>query len=676
MFGGVPNGDELEAPEPMNGDNEPIFAYSAHSVVHPKRARPEPHEGEEDDQEYEEGERWCARTEPPEVNLRTLLTENMTDYRDRWEAVAEWDELFESPHHRAVFYSLMEQDFRTCLRSVSSSVALNIPEQVMSDVIGLYVHTTWKLRFQKDFRKRKKKASKAEGALGEESMQQERLKYRDKVTIAFEHFVEETDAYWEAQHMTYELNTEKCYHTEAFLLWQSRVYLCLCERGLRGPSTHTTPDTDPLLAFQNVYPSMGSVSQHGTSSVYTYKQGKLLQSAENLWQNWTETPYSECLMDYVECLLHRYAVLGITVFQDASRLVLDCPGMYHESTEMEQRVPCATGGAPIDLGMEYVGTGHIGDGEEETRKIQTRSASQAYMVRGMLRLCPMIQTVDLARRFVWPRICEDGRPPMDSRIPQETWREGMRGFLRYARRIVCDNLTTREYIRDMYRLEVYDHMMKPGEAVNFSSRFVNESFNPYNIVNRLRIADVERLDKYIVSAPVEKMLTMYGERLEKDESNVPKDTCYEDAFRDSRNAWIALQAACLQNFFDSSFTYKKGEDLVLMGPQDDVLMFLSGYFGSGTTRPVICLPRVFRIAGSYMVYLPWTGLVVKMPGILCDFEGGLASGVLLAMWELRQHIRHLKNRTKMSPTVKQEAKLLGNFAEQLMETFFDQKDET
>jgi len=629
--------EEIEGP--IGTESIPVFSF-------PTQKRPRAEEYVEPEF-VEENDSLYHRSEPPEFDLHALLTENMDSYKDRWEAISQWEELFPSPHLRATIYSLMEADFRKCCEErVNNEDKLTVDKTVIRDIVNLYVRSLWKTNFQKEYRKRKKIASKAEGTLGEETVRQEKSEQRDKTTLALEAFIAKTELYWDEQYEQFQLSSESAYKTESCILWYSRIYLCLCEHGYQRPTVRRDVwevEEDSLVSFQTMYPALGSVSQYGSKHISSYKQGKLLDSIESLWQNWNETPYSSGLCDYVENLFHRYAILCFSKFRGKSKTVLDRDGMYDENVSDQQS-------------LDYVG---------DDASTLSRSANDKYIQYGMTKLRPMLQTVDLLRRFVWPQLTNNVEPK-DSRIPHDVWHEGMLGFMRYTQKMLIDNLTTKEYIRDTFREHIYDFMLKPGEAVYFSVAHSNESFNPYNIMNRIRSSDVNRLDKLVVSQKIETMLSLYGDRIA-----TPTDIPNTLAFKDSRNAWIALQYSCIHNYFNSGLLYKRWNDFFFEGNPDDILFFLIDRFAEHNP-PKLSIPRIFRIAASFLIYLPWNCTVVKTPGYIQDFEGGMVSALFVAIWELNARMRRLKPKAerKKSNALLKEIDLLTNLTEAITTEFF------
>lgn len=614
---------EIEAPS--GADNQPIFSVTGQHVTE-KRTRGD--NGEED-----LPSQWLDRTEPVEADLETMLTDGMESYVDRWTAISQWEELFHSPHHRGIVYKLILEDCQVCCHDLIDGRDDTVTRDAIKDIVKLFTHTLWKVFFSRDYRKRKKKHTKAEGALGEEAMQEERTRMRDLTTLAFDAFIEELEEHWEVQQSHYGFSTEEVFHTEVYLLWYIRFYLCLCERGFRPQNCRTTEND--LVTFQNVYPALGMVPQNGPGSVSSYSQRKLIVAIETLWQNWNETPYSKDLFDYVYALFHRYSILMVSVFVGKTRMVLDMDGMFHERDQSCSPVPATGMGNLRNLGMEYIGAeegSDIGGLEGDETVDPVRSVNENYVTMGLNRLCPIVQIVDVTRSFLF-----NGEDPEESHISEETWMTYMNGFLRYAQIIIVDNLTTRDYIRDDFRTHIYDFMLKPGEAVQFASKHIDDSFNPYNIINRTRTADVGRLEKLVMEKNPEYTLNLFGKRLtdeDTDESN-------ESAFKDSRNSWVALQYACVANFFNSGRLYKGWGDFMLEGNGIDVAMFLYGHYGKREEPPVIALPRIFRVAASFLVYIPWTNKVVRSPGFIKSFEGGLVSGLLVAVLELRMRIDEL-----------------------------------
>jgi len=343
-------------------------------------------------------------------------------------------------------------------------------------------------------------------------------------------------------------------------------------------------------------------------------------------------------------------------------------GMFHERKRTCGVVPSTGMGQIRNLGMEYVSAEafRTDDVEEESMEDEeeniVRSVNENYVALGLNRLCPLVHISDVVRLFLL-----DGREEVPERmeISDEVWGKYMDGFLRYARHIIVENLTTRDYIRDDFRMAIHEDLLKPGEAFQFACKYINDSFNPYNIVSRTRTADVERVEKMVMKKNPEYLLELFAKRIRGDETGLN-----EWAFKDCRNAWIALQRTCIINFFNSRRLYKGWKDFILEGDNCDVMMFIREHFRKA--KPKIGVPRIFRIAATFLVFIPWSKQIVQSRSSIQSFEGGLVAALLIALMELLQRISMLRQdaATQSKRALQNELNRLGRMCKEIQSGFF------
>ena len=690
-------------------------------------------------------DRVVLRPEPPELDVVREFTEGIESPLERLFMVGKMGELPPSPYYRARIYQLLETDVKslvgTQMNDILSETTTDEDDamhyrSVMTDAMQCLGSALWLSRYTHDFCIKIKKATTAEGQLGKETQADDVNRSINPVRRTMAIWFETLDNHWRVQRDSYDASLMETIMSETIILWLLNSMMSLCRTGIRRilTSTCAAHDLRRLYAFQERYPSIGIFVGPDDVSVVKYDQNTLLLAVETLVEHWSEIPWSHDLLRYVNLLYDRYVLLACTTFRLDGEATMNRPGMFHNSapaTNIPVNPAPSKGALFYDMRLSFqdISTDDSEEDGDAEEGPDIFHISEEYVTFGEEYLAPIVlQTEWMSRTFA---DCESVRRATDITVHQ--FMSAMRHFVGYLK-TTAQGRGTREFVKYAYRDAVFNHLLRPGEAVRFRRKHPLDTFSPENIISVTRREDIDRITKHILSVDISEIITFYDEEfteeeeeeeeehesspsgepnrvprgksggssltailqsigsssepmavVEDEEPRGPGEIVWDDlplqtetsesTFTDSWNAWTALQHVCLGNFFVCSDFYKTWDDIFIGHGHDEIYepRFVMQYFHGLT--PTLAAPIIFRVAGSFMVYLPWDRTIIWDDDFRY-YEGSIGSALYVAMTELRWKLKRIETMVQYvdaSPAMIEEAELLGEMVDVCLEKLYGEK---
>jgi len=638
------------------------------------------------------------RPEPPELDIEKILTED-TDMIGRWFILGQWETLPTSPMYRAKIYKLLATDVKTQLQNAIRGIYRKEIEpemedsikDIFTDLIRLIDRHLWLIRFHFDLHyKQRIKIKASEGQLGIDKMRDRLARSIRSRSDAVCSWMEEMTMFWRRQRIDFSHGGTKQLFLERTICWFIRTMAHIMRYGFVKFNKEKTfcAHYTALESFQNMYPALGIMVGPETTSIQNYSQKTLIAAIDSVIEYWYETPFSVDLCSYVEHLYNRFIMLLCTTYKEDGQTFMNHGKMNLTIDETELTgnasipIPHSVDQVIYDIGLHfdridvdenvtYVrsmadrATKHDKKTHPAPNEIYSKVhvVTEEYVQYGERKLCPLMLQIEHFRYFVLNKI--NLRKPY---VQYTDFMESMKYCMNFIKRRLVHR-SSEYFISKQYTHEILFHMVNPGEAEYFKTLNSSDDFSAETIINVLRSGEMDRIKEHIINVDYNNLIDIFGgifenppsvnsnlfdilmnSSEEEEESScsssimtntghfprfTPKPNI--NAYLGSYRATVAIQYACFNNFFIENVNCKEWSDIVLGGAykyEDEVRYMLNTMLDE---KPHLEFPFIFRIAGSFMVYLPWEQVIVHHDDMRYH-AGSLAAALYVAMRETLQYI--------------------------------------
>ena len=621
-------------------DNAPVMSMNAPSLT-PSFLEDRYDETEE---EYETEEQMnhtkIYRKEPKELNVEEEL--GALSPSERLVYLGTWLDFPEPPYYRFIIAGYLEEDVTYFIGEIAKNN--NPPDdvkQAMSQLFWLVCTHLWKCRFRKNYRERRKRIGKAEGELAMQAELDRASKLADRLTTTMHEMTEHIDDFWKNQNRAFSFDTETSdYHEEVIMFWCIAIKLYFAQSTLISYGSGEA-ELGTYQDFREKYEHQDSMFYGTNIDRFTVYQ--LCNTFEAFAQHWNETPMSKDIIQLIEQLFRRYCILCTVAHTTKVKGILNQDGAFEETETLQVKPAESELYYGFELGYHSV----IEEEEEEEENEEDEEEEENFS--GKSSICVTEDFLLFGQRVIFPMlfICQSVKRSFEPIETPEDLLLKLERTKAYCGRCIKD-LASKDVVRTNFRKGVFDFILKPGEAINFKLNKPTHTFNSYNIIMKTRSNDVDRLQEKIVKKPVEYIASVDPMRWEElweqrreHKMNKKGEVTIEDL--ETEDLWSChwcFQYSCLSYFFATMLPEIKMEDIVSLIPIED------GPYMWNTLielKPVISLPRILPVAGSFLVYLPWEEKFVTLNDWDLAYRGGLLLAFVLGMELLQHRIQELMN---------------------------------